>query len=63
MKLRFIDFMTYTRAKALDEFTDSEAEVRRAAFDCLGRFELKEKIRLIGIRMSNLEKVGNEAED
>ena len=60
MKVRFTDFKTYTRAKTLLEFTDSEAEIRRAAFDCLGRVELKRKVRLIGVRISNLEKVGNE---
>jgi len=63
VKVRFTDFKTYTRAKTLDKFTDSEGEIRRAAFDCLGRFELKRKVRLIGIRISNLEKVGNEDRD
>ncbi len=60
VKVRFTDFKTYTRAKTLDKFTDSEREIRRAAFDCLGRFELKKKVRLIGVRISNLEKEGNE---
>jgi DNA polymerase-4 len=41
VKVRFSDFKTYTRAKSLDGFTDSEPEFRRAAFDCLNRFELK----------------------
>ena len=56
VKVRFADFKTHTRAKTLDQFTDSEPEIRRAAFDCLGRFELKKKVRLIGVRVSNLEK-------
>ena len=56
VKIRFNDFRTYTRAKSLDKFTDSEPEIRRAAFDCLNRFELKKKVRLIGFRISNLEK-------
>ncbi len=56
VKIRFSDFKTYTRAKTLDEFTDSELEIRRAAFECLGRFDLeKKKVRLVGFRMSNLE--------
>ena len=63
VKVRFTDFKTYTRAKTLDKFTDSEGEIRRAAFDCLGRFELKKKVRLIGVRISNLEKVGNGGRD
>jgi DNA polymerase-4 len=60
VKVRFNDFKTYTRAKSLDEFTDSESEIRRAAFDCLSRFELKKKVRLIGFRVSNLKKAGDE---
>ena len=58
VKVRFNDFKTYTRAKSLEKFADSEPEIRRAAFDCLGRFELKQKVRLIGFRISNLEKEG-----
>jgi len=56
VKVRFTDFKTYTRAKTLDKFTESEGEIRKAAFDCLGRLELKKKVRLIGVRISNLEK-------
>jgi DNA polymerase-4 len=62
VKVRFSNFKTYTRAKSLDEFMDSEPEIRRAAFDCLGRFELNKKVRLIGFRISNLQKVGNDHE-
>jgi DNA polymerase-4 len=54
VKVRFSDFKTYTRAKTLDESTDSLEEVKRAAFDCLKRFELKKKVRLIGVRVGNL---------
>ena len=58
LKIRFNDFKTYTRAKTLSRHTDSEEEIRKAAFDCLGRLELKKKVRLIGVRVSHLEKVG-----
>ena len=58
LKIRFNDFKTYTRAKTLSRHTDSEEEIRKAAFDCLGRIELKRKVRLIGVRMSHLTKVG-----
>ncbi|MCJ7747705.1 MAG: DNA polymerase IV [Desulfobacterales bacterium] len=57
VKVRFSDFKTYTRAKTLAESTVSLDEIRRAAFDCLKRFELKKKIRLIGMRIGNLEKI------
>ena len=63
VKVRFNDFTTHTRAKTLDRFTDLEGEIRRAAFDCLGRFELKKKVRLIGVRISNLEKITSEAKN
>ncbi len=63
VKVRFNDFKTYTRAKSLDAFTDFEPDIRRAAFDCLNRFELKKKVRLIGFRISNLEKPGKEQKD
>jgi DNA polymerase-4 len=54
VKVRFSDFKTYTRAKTLGESTDSLEEIRRAAFGCLKRFELKKKVRLIGVRVGNL---------
>jgi len=60
LKIRFRDFRTLTRAKTLQDPTDSEEEIRKAAFDCLGRVELKKKVRLIGIRMGHLEKAGRE---
>jgi DNA polymerase-4 len=56
IKVRFSDFKTYTRAKTLPELTDSEEQIRRAAFECLKRLELKRKVRLLGVRISHLEK-------
>jgi DNA polymerase-4 len=55
VKIRFDDFKTYTRAKTVTEHTDSEQEIRKAAFDCLGKFELKKKVRLVGVRVSNFK--------
>jgi len=57
LKIRFNDFKTYTRARTLGQHTGLEEEIRRAAFDCLGRLELKKKVRLIGVRVGNLKKV------
>jgi DNA polymerase-4 len=62
LKIRFNDFRTYTRAKSLNKHTDSEEEIRKAAFDCLGRLQLKKKVRLIGVRISHLKKVGETIE-
>jgi DNA polymerase-4 len=56
VKIRFNNFKTYTRAKTLEKLSDSLEEIRRAAFDCLGRLELKKKVRLIGVKISSLEK-------
>ncbi len=58
LKLRFNNFRTYTRAKTLNESTDSTEGIRRAVFDCLRRIELTKKVRLIGVRVSHLQKVG-----
>jgi DNA polymerase-4 len=56
VKVRFSDFKTVTRAKTLDVPTDTASEIRKAAFECLGRVEIKNKIRLLGVRVGNLEK-------
>lgn len=57
VKVRFSDFKTYTRAKTLPEPTDELNEIRKAAFECLGRLDLTKKVRLIGMRLSGLEKI------
>jgi DNA polymerase-4 len=56
VKVRFSDFETLTRAHTLTRSADSEEEIRKAAFACLKRVELKKKVRLIGVRTSHLEK-------
>ncbi|MCL4471986.1 MAG: DNA polymerase IV [Gammaproteobacteria bacterium] len=56
IKLRFADFETHTREKTLDFPTDSANTIRRTAFECLGRIELDRKVRLIGVRVGELEK-------
>ena len=35
----------------------SEEEIRKAAFACLKRIELNKRVRLIGVRASNLKKM------
>jgi len=56
IKIRFGDFQTLTRAKTMTGYTDSAEEIRKAAFACLKRVELKKRVRLIGVRATNLEK-------
>ena len=59
VKIRFDDFKTHTRAKTLEETTDSVDKIRRAAFECLGRIELNKRVRLVGVRVGNLERRGD----
>jgi DNA polymerase-4 len=56
VKIRFGDFTTFTRAKTMSQASDSYDEIRKAAFECFNRIEIKQKVRLIGMRMSNLQK-------
>lgn len=56
IKIRFSDFETHTRAKTLDDSTDSLEIIRKAAFEALAKIELKKKVRLIGVRVSSLQK-------
>jgi DNA polymerase-4 len=54
VKIRFSDFQTQTRAKTIDEPTDNLEAIRKVAFHCLNRFELKKKVRLVGVRVGGL---------
>jgi DNA polymerase-4 len=56
IKIRFDDFKTYTKAKTMNEYTDSVDVIRKAAFEALGKIELKRKVRLVGVRVTNLKK-------
>lgn len=58
VKIRFSDFKTYTRATTLETPTDKLEIIRKAAFFCLGNFDLKKKkVRLVGARLGGLMKV------
>jgi DNA polymerase-4 len=63
VKVRFSDFETVTRAKTLPDPSDSLESIRRAAFECLGRVELKKRVRLVGVRVGKLERVSSVEED
>jgi DNA polymerase IV len=60
IKLRFSDFETHTREKTLSEPTGAVDTIRKAAFECLGRVELDRKVRLIGVRVGDLERVSGQ---
>jgi len=56
LKLRFANFDTVTRDRTLAQPTDSCEAIRRAAFECLSRVNLRQSVRLVGVRVGNLEK-------
>lgn len=58
IKLRFADFRTVTRDVTLPEATADAAAIRRAATECLRRIVLDRRLRLLGVRVSALEKTG-----
>src|SRR5208283_4701056 len=57
VKIRFNDFKTHTRGTTLDEPTDKLEVIRKAAFFCLGNFDLKKKVRLVGVKIAGLVKI------
>jgi DNA polymerase-4 len=61
VKIRFSDFETVTRATTLPEPTNSLDMIRKAAFECLARVELKKQVRLVGVRAGKLEKISVQA--
>lgn len=55
IKIRFGDFQTLTRALTLPEPVSDETEIRKAAFACLKRIDLTKRVRLVGVKVGNLE--------
>jgi DNA polymerase-4 len=58
IKLRYDDFRIATRDHTLDHFTADPKEIRRAAGQCLKRVPLDQKLRLLGVRVGKLARVG-----
>jgi DNA polymerase-4 len=58
LKLRYDNFKTVTRDHTLDQPTGDAAAIRRAAGECLKRVPLDRRIRLLGVRVGALSKVG-----
>ncbi len=56
IKLRYDNFKTLTRDLSLPSATDDADEIRRAAGECLKRAPLKQRLRLLGVRVSALNK-------
>jgi len=57
LKLRFANFDTITRDRTLAQATDSSETIRRTAFECLSRVKLAQSVRLVGVRVGNLQNI------
>jgi DNA polymerase IV len=57
IKLRYADFKTHTRETSLNIPSAAPAEIRRAAFACLSSLPLDRSIRLLGVRVGELQRV------
>jgi DNA polymerase-4 len=56
VKLRYQNFETHTHALTLAAATDRPAILFSAAKRCLDRFPLRRRVRLLGVRVSALER-------
>jgi len=56
VKIKFADFKQITRSHTLEEPTDSDEEIFKAACDLLDAAALLKKVRLIGVGVSNFAK-------
>jgi len=61
IKLRFEGFITVTRDVTLDHAVSAGAEIRAAAGSCLKRVDLSRRLRLLGVRVGNLHRPGDNA--
>jgi len=60
IKLRFDDFRTVTRDHTVDEPTQDGAAIREAAGQCLKRVNLSRRLRLLGVRVGGLVRIGRD---
>ena len=62
VKVRFEDFDTHTRARSIGFMSSDPELVKRISKELVGEFIGKKKLRLIGIRLSNLRMAESETE-
>jgi DNA polymerase-4 len=60
VKLRYDDFRIATRDQTIEQSTDDARTIRKVAGQCLKRVDLDRRLRLLGVRVSKLEKAGSE---
>lgn len=61
IKLRYDDFRIATRDQTIDHFTADAGAIRQIAGQCLKRVPLERPLRLLGVRVGALAKVGDAA--
>lgn len=57
VKIRYKNFTTHTRAYTLSKLTRSAEAIYEAALKMLDKFDFEREVRLVGLRLSNLEKI------
>jgi DNA polymerase IV len=63
IKLRFADFHTVTRDRTLQEPSDDASVIAEAAAECLKRIALDRRIRLLGVRVTELSRAAGRPEN
>ena len=56
LKIRYANFLTYTRARTLKNPTNKSEEILAAAMESLRNLKKKDEVRLIGIQLSAITK-------
>lgn len=60
IKLRYDDFKSVTRDQTLEHYTVDAKTIRQAAGLCLKRVDLSRRLRLLGVRVGSLRRLGSE---
>ncbi len=60
IKLRYDDFKSVTRDQTLEHYTADAKTIRQAAGLCLKRVDLSRRLRLLGVRVGSLRRLGAE---
>jgi len=63
IKLRFDDFKSVTRDQTLEHPTGDAKTIRQVAGQCLKRVPLAQRLRLLGVRVASLTRIGEHNSD
>jgi DNA polymerase-4 len=63
IKLRYEDFKIATRDQTMEAYISDGKTIRKIAGQCLKRVALDQRLRLLGVRASNLLKLGDEVKN